>query len=148
MLVMKPCILAMTTMVLQFMLERRPCTILCFNVHITVECLNRNISIGQSLKHISKYIVVCVWSRPEEGVCQAYSEFAYFNVNKLCARFQSCNWIRARADHMIAQRCSRTVRHMCMDQNTFLSLLFLNLKVSLTCTGAITAYQARWWMTN
>ena len=27
MLVMKPCILAMTTMVLQFMLEGRPCTI-------------------------------------------------------------------------------------------------------------------------
>ena len=27
----------------------------------------------------------------------------YFNINNLCARFQSCNWIRARADHMIAQ---------------------------------------------
>ena len=31
----------------------------CFNVHTTVEYLNRNIPIGQLLQHISKSIVVC-----------------------------------------------------------------------------------------
>ena len=51
----------MKTMVLQsVMLEgSRPRTILCFDVHITVEYLNRNVSIGQLLQHISKSIVVC-----------------------------------------------------------------------------------------
>ena len=40
--------LAMTTMMLQFMLDGpRPCTSLCFNVYTTVEYLNRNVSIGQ-----------------------------------------------------------------------------------------------------
>ena len=39
---------AMTTMELKFMLDGlRPCKILCFNVHTTVEYLNRNVSIGQ-----------------------------------------------------------------------------------------------------
>ena len=48
---------------LQVMLEGlRPCTILCFNVHITVEYLNRNVSIGQLLQHIPKSIVVCAQS--------------------------------------------------------------------------------------
>ena len=52
--------LAMKTMVLQFMLERpRPCTILCLNVHTTVEYLNTNVSIGQLLQHIPNSIVVC-----------------------------------------------------------------------------------------
>ena len=36
--------LAMTTMVLQFMLDGPR---LCFNVYTTVEYLNRNVSIGQ-----------------------------------------------------------------------------------------------------
>ena len=66
-------------MVLQFMLEGpRPCTILCFNVLTRVEYLNRNVSIGQLLQHISKSIVVCVLSRPKmltktykKEVCQA-----------------------------------------------------------------------------
>ena len=40
--------LAMTTMVLQFMLDGpRLCTSLCFNVYTAVEYLNRNVSIGQ-----------------------------------------------------------------------------------------------------
>ena len=57
---MKPC---HKTTVLQFMLEGpRPCTILCFNVYTTVENLNRNVSIGQLLQHISKSIVVCARS--------------------------------------------------------------------------------------
>ena len=47
-------------MVLQFKLEgSRPCTILYFNVHTSVEYLNRNFSIGQLLQHLSKSIVVC-----------------------------------------------------------------------------------------
>ena len=58
--------LAMKTMVLQFMLEgSRPCTILCFNVHTTVEYLNKNVSIGQLLQHIPNSIVVCAGSRPK-----------------------------------------------------------------------------------
>ena len=58
--------LAMRTMVLQFMLEgSRPCTILCFNIRTTVEYLNRNVSIGQLLQHISNSIVVCARSRPK-----------------------------------------------------------------------------------
>ena len=61
---MKPYI---TAMVLQFLLKRaRPCTILCFNVHTTVEYLKSNVSIGQSLQHISRSIVVCI-----KHVCQA-----------------------------------------------------------------------------
>ena len=57
--------LAMKTMALQFMLDGpRPCTILSFNVHATVEYLNRNVSFGQLLQHISKSIVVCAGSRP------------------------------------------------------------------------------------
>ena len=66
-------------MVLQFMLEGpRPCTILCFNVHARVEYLNRNVSIGRLLQHISNSMVVCVRSRPKiltkmynKEVCQA-----------------------------------------------------------------------------
>ena len=58
--------LAMKTMVLQFMLEGpRPCTILCFNVHTTVEYLNKKVSIGQLLQHIPNSIVVCAGSRPK-----------------------------------------------------------------------------------
>ena len=58
--------LAMRTMVLQSMLEgSRPCTILCFNVHTSVEYLNRNVSIGQLLQHIPNSIVVCTRSRPK-----------------------------------------------------------------------------------
>ena len=72
---MKP---SMKTMVLQFMLEGpRPCSILCFNVHTTVEYLNRNVSIGQLLQHIPNSIVVCAGSRPKrqtktynKDVCQ------------------------------------------------------------------------------
>ena len=46
-------------MVLQFMLEGpRPCTGLCFNVHTTVEYLNKNVSIGQLLQHIPNSTVV------------------------------------------------------------------------------------------
>ena len=37
---------------------RAASTILCFNVHTTVEYLNRNASIGQLLRHISKSSVV------------------------------------------------------------------------------------------
>ena len=37
------------------------CTILCLNVHTTVEYLNTNVSIGQLLQHI----VVCALSRPK-----------------------------------------------------------------------------------
>ena len=76
---MKPC---HETMVLQFMLEGpRSCTILCFNVHTTIEYLklkSRNVSIGQLIQHISNSIVVCAGSRPKiltktynKGVCQA-----------------------------------------------------------------------------
>ena len=58
--------LAMKTTVLQFMLEGpRPCTILCFNVHTTVEYLNKNASIGLLLQHIPNSIVVCAGSRPK-----------------------------------------------------------------------------------
>ena len=73
---MKPC---HETMVMQFMLEGpRPCTILCFYVHTTVEYLNRNVPIGYLFEHISKCIVVCAQSRPKiltktynKEVCQA-----------------------------------------------------------------------------
>ena len=44
--------------------EPPPCTILCFNVHTTVEYLNRNVFIGHLFQHISKPIVVCARSRP------------------------------------------------------------------------------------
>ena len=77
-MVMKPCITAMVP-VQQFLLEGpRRCTILCFNVHTTVEYLISNVSIGQLLQHIYKSIVVCVHSRPKmlaktynKRVCQA-----------------------------------------------------------------------------
>ena len=37
-------------MVLQLMLEElRPCIVLCFNIHTTVEYLNKYVSIGQLL---------------------------------------------------------------------------------------------------
>ena len=53
----------MKTIVLQFMLEGpRLCTILCFNVHTTVEYLKKNVSIGQLLEHIPNSIVVCAGS--------------------------------------------------------------------------------------
>ena len=55
---MKPC---HETMVPQFMLEGpRPCIILCFYVHTTVENLNRNVSVGQLFQHISKSTVSCL----------------------------------------------------------------------------------------
>ena len=56
----------MKTMVLQFKLEEpQPCTILCFNIHTTVEYLNKNVSIGQLLQHIPNSIVVGARSRPK-----------------------------------------------------------------------------------
>ena len=56
----------MKTMVLLFMLEGpRPCIILCFNVHTTVEYLNKNVSIGQLLQHIPNSIVVGAGSKPK-----------------------------------------------------------------------------------
>ena len=69
----------MKTVVLQFMLEGpRPCTILYFNVHAMAEYLNRKVSVGQLLQHISKFIVVFARSMPKmltktynKEVCQA-----------------------------------------------------------------------------
>ena len=69
----------MKTVVLQFMLEGpRPCTFLYFNVHTMAEYLNRKVSVGQLLQHISKSIVVCARSMPKmltktynKEVCQA-----------------------------------------------------------------------------
>ena len=56
----------MKTMVLQFKLEGpQPCTILCFNIHTTVEYLNKNVSIGQLLQHNPNSIVVCAGSGPK-----------------------------------------------------------------------------------
>ena len=56
----------MKIMVPPFMLEGlRPCTVLCFNVHATVEYLNKNVSIGQLLQHIPNSIVVCAGSGPK-----------------------------------------------------------------------------------
>ena len=53
-------------MVLQFMLEwPRSNTILRFNVHTTVEYLDRNAVIGQLLQHLSKSIGVCARPRPK-----------------------------------------------------------------------------------
>ena len=77
----------MKTIVLQFMLEgSRPCTILCFNVHTTFEYLNKNVSIGQLLQHISKSIVVCAGSRPKrqsktynKEVCQVSKPLPLIN---------------------------------------------------------------------
>ena len=76
-------------MVLQLMLEGpRPCTILWLNVHTTAECLDRNVSIGQLLQHISKYIVACAQSRPKlltkiynKEVCQASEPFLFNNYS-------------------------------------------------------------------
>ena len=65
----------MKTMVLQFMLEApRPCKILCFSVRTTVEYLNRYVSIGQLLQHISESIVVCARSRPKMLTKTYYKE--------------------------------------------------------------------------
>ena len=62
---MKPCI---TAMVLQFLLEGpRPCTILCFNVHPTVEYRISNVVIGQLLQRISRFIVVCARSKAKNA---------------------------------------------------------------------------------
>ena len=62
-------------MVLQFMLEGpRQCTILCLNVHATVEYLNTNVSIGQLPQHISKPIVVCALLRPTEMLTKIYNK--------------------------------------------------------------------------
>ena len=41
-------------------------TLLCFNIHTTVEYLNRSVSIGQLLQHVSKSILVCAGSRPKQ----------------------------------------------------------------------------------
>ena len=57
-------LLSMTTMVLQCMLEGpRPCTILYFNIHTTVEYLNMNVSVGQLLQHISKSVARSVYGQ-------------------------------------------------------------------------------------
>ena len=56
----------MKRMALLFMLEGpRPCTILCFNVHTTVEYLSKYASIGQLLQYIPNSVVVCAGSRPK-----------------------------------------------------------------------------------
>ena len=72
---------------MQFMLEGpQTGTILCFNVHTTVEYFNRNFSIGQLLQCISKSIVVCAGSRPKmltktynKEVCQVSLTIAFIN---------------------------------------------------------------------
>ena len=43
----------------------RQCTILCLNVHTTVEYRNTNVSTGHLLQHISKSIVDCALPRPK-----------------------------------------------------------------------------------
>ena len=55
----------MNTMVLQFMLEGLRCCTILFNVHTTVEYLNKNVSIDQLIQHIPNSIVVCAGSRPK-----------------------------------------------------------------------------------
>ena len=63
-------------MVLQFMLEGpRPCTILCFNIHIIDEYLNRKVSVGQLLQPISKSIAVCARSRPKMLTKTSYKHY-------------------------------------------------------------------------
>ena len=77
-------------MVLQLMLKApRPSTILCFNVHTTVEYPNRNVPTGLLLQHISKSIVVCARSSPKtltktnnEEVCQASEPLPFINYAK------------------------------------------------------------------
>ena len=82
--------LAMKTVVLQVMLAvPRPCIILCFNIHTTAEYFNRNASLGQLLRHISKFVVVCARSRPKmltktytavtKEVCQASQPLPFIN---------------------------------------------------------------------
>ena len=51
--------------------------LLCFNVHTTVEYLNKNVLIGQLFQHIPNSIGVCAGSRPKrqtktftKDVCQ------------------------------------------------------------------------------
>ena len=70
----------MKTMVLQFMLEGlRSCTILCFNFHTTVEYLNKNVSIGQTLQHIPNAVVVCAASRPKRQTKTYKRKFVRFH---------------------------------------------------------------------
>ena len=72
----------MKTMVLQFMLEGpRPCTILCLNVHTTVEYLNKNVSIGQLLQHSPKSIVVCAGSGPKRQTKTYNKDVVRFHKN-------------------------------------------------------------------
>ena len=66
--------LAMKTMVLLFMLKGpRPSTVLCFNVHTTVEYLSKYLSIGQLPQHIPNSVVVCAGSRPKR-LTKAYNK--------------------------------------------------------------------------
>ena len=91
----------MKTMVLQFMLEGpRPCTILCFNVHTTIEYLNKNVSIGQLLQHISNSIVVCAGSRPKrqtktynKDVCQVSLPLPLINYGLIAQLVEHCTVI-------------------------------------------------------
>ena len=45
-------------------------TILCFNIHTTVEYLNRNVSSGQLLQQTSATILVLVLPHPDENHLQ------------------------------------------------------------------------------
>ena len=57
----------------------RPCTILCFNVHTTVEYVDKNVLIGQLLQHIPNSIVVCARSRPKGKQKHITKKFVRFH---------------------------------------------------------------------
>ena len=60
--------LAMKRMVLQFMLKGpRPCTILCFNVHTTVEYLNENVSTGPVAPDTFQILLLFVQGQGQKG---------------------------------------------------------------------------------
>ena len=83
--------LAMKTMVLQFMLEgSRPCTIFCFNVHTTVEYLNKKVSIGQLLQHIPNSIIVCAGSRPKSKQKYITKKFVNSTKTERTYKFRAC----------------------------------------------------------
>lgn len=64
-LVMKPCKADNKGAVIQFLSERPlPSTVFCFNAINDTVYLNRSISIGQLIQHISKSIVAYARSRP------------------------------------------------------------------------------------
>ena len=103
-------------MVLQFMLEGpRPWTILCFNVHTTVEYLTKNVSIGQLLQHIPNSIVVCAGSRPKrqtktynKEVCQVSYllpsiNYGLTNRQRFSALLSICGVRRAAQELLLAE---------------------------------------------